>query len=366
MTIGVDIPESKDLSQSPVVVDLFCGAGGLSYGLQSAGLNISKGVDLDPSCKFALEANTSADFVCADVVDVTHEQVADWFGDASVRVLAGCAPCQPFSTYSQSRKTKDERWNLLLDFLRLALATKPEIVTMENVAGLAKQDVWKEFVWALKDDGYFVSWRVVECEKFGVPQTRRRLVLLGSRLGPISLSEPQDYTVVSVKNAIGELPRLESGEQNASDPLHTSSKLSEKNLERIRSSVPGGTWRDWPEELRADCHKKESGRTYPSVYGRMEWDKPAPTMTTQCYGFGNGRFGHPEQDRAISLREAAIIQSFPDSYKFIADGREVAFNHLGTLIGNAVPPKLGEAIGNCILRHIAGDFSEADDQLAFF
>lgn len=366
MTIENNTAESLHSPERPVVVDLFCGAGGLSYGLQSAGLHISKGVDLDSSCKFALEANTSADFVCADVVDVTSEQLTEWFGNASMRVLAGCAPCQPFSTYSQSRKSKDERWNLLLEFQRLALATKPEIVTMENVAGLAKQDVWKEFVSALTNDGYFVSWRVVECEKFGVPQTRRRLVLLGSRLGPISLSDPQDFTVISVKNAIGGLPRIESGEQDNSDPLHTSAKLSPINLKRIRNSVPGGTWRDWPEELRADCHKKESGRTYPSVYGRMEWDKPAPTMTTQCFGFGNGRFGHPEQDRAISLREAAIIQSFPNSYKFIADNDEVAFNRLGTLIGNAVPPKLGEAIGNCILRHIAGENEQTNDQFALF
>ena len=189
-------------------------------------------------------------------------------------VLAGCAPCQPFSTYSQSRKSKDERWKLLLEFQRLALATKPEIVTMENVAGLAKQPVWNDFVSALVNDGYFVSWRVVECEKYGVPQTRRRLVLLGSRLGPIALADPEDYTVVSVKDAIGGLPRLEAGQQDINDPLHTSSSLSPINLERIRNSVPGGSWRDWPEELRADCHKRKSGHTYPSVYGRMEWEKP--------------------------------------------------------------------------------------------
>ncbi len=364
MNAETESPETDCENRKPVVVDLFCGAGGLSYGLQSAGLDISAGVDLDPSCKFALEGNTSADFVCADVVDVTPGQVANWFGDAPIRVLAGCAPCQPFSTYSQSRKSKDERWNLLLEFQRLALSTKPEIVTMENVAGLAKQEVWNGFVSALRDDGYHVSWRVVECEKFGVPQTRRRLVMLGSRLGPISLSDPNDYAVISVKEAIGGLPRIEAGSGDPNDPLHASASLSDKNLKRIRSSSAGGSWRDWPEELRADCHKKESGKTYPSVYGRMVWEKPAPTMTTQCYGFGNGRFGHPEQDRAISLREAAIIQSFPHTYKFVSDEANVSFSHLGTLIGNAVPPKLGEAIGDCILKHISGEPSFADEQLS--
>lgn len=366
MKAKTDLTVAANDSPKPVVVDLFCGAGGLSYGLQSAGLSISAGVDLDPSCKFALESNTSADFVCADVVNVTTEQVSSWFGDAAIRVLAGCAPCQPFSTYSQSRKSKDERWNLLLEFQRLALAIKPEIVTMENVAGLAKQGVWSGFVSALKADGYHVSWRVVECEKFGVPQTRRRLVMLGSRLGPISLGDPDDYTIISVKEAIGGLPRIDAGSRDSADPLHTSASLSETNLLRIRSSKAGGTWRDWPEELRAACHRKTSGKTYPSVYGRMEWEKPAPTMTTQCYGFGNGRFGHPEQDRAISLREAAIIQSFPDTYKFISDDSTVSFSHLGTLIGNAVPPKLGEAIGDCILSHISGESDGTDEQLTLF
>ena len=123
-------------------------------------------------------------------------------------------------------------------------------------------------------------------------------------------------------------------------------------MKRIKQSRPGGTWRDWPEKLRANCHRKESGKTYPSVYGRMEWNKPAPTMTTQCYGYGNGRFGHPEQDRAISLREAAIIQSFPKKYKFFNKNSDISFSHLGTLIGNAVPPKLGEAIGECIIKHV--------------
>lgn len=354
MTADKNIPsESKSIHDTPVVVDLFCGAGGLAYGMQEAGCHISAGVDLDPSCEYALEANTTAQFVCKDVTEVTSDNLKEWFGKASTRVLAGCAPCQPFSTYSQSRKTKDERWNLLLEFQRLAISVKPEIVTMENVAGLAKQEVWKSFVRALEDSGYWVSWRIVECEKFGIPQTRRRLVLLGSLKGPISLLDPKTAETVNVRDAIGDLPRIKAGEKSTIDPLHTSSSLNSINLDRIKSSRPGGTWRDWPFELRAKCHQKESGKSYPSVYGRMEWDKPAPTMTTQCYGYGNGRFGHPEQDRAISLREAAIIQSFPNKYSFFKAGSEVSFSHLGTLIGNAVPPKLGEAIGNCILEHIS-------------
>lgn len=135
--------------------------------------------------------------------------------------------------------------------------------------------------------------------------------------------------------------------------MHVTSTLSNTNLKRIKASTPGGTWRDWPKHLVAECHKAASGRTYPGVYGRMEWDKPAPTMTTQCYGFGNGRFGHPEQDRAISLREAAILQSFPRSYAFVPSDGDVNFKVLGRLIGNAVPVDLGRAIARSITQHLA-------------
>lgn len=307
---------------------------------------------MDPSCRHPIEHNTQAIFECRDVSQIDPSDLDTWFGNSEVRVLAGCAPCQPFSTYSQSRKSTDDRWKLLKQFQRLALAVKPEIVTMENVPGLSTQDVWKEFVAALRQANYHVSWREVACEEYEIPQTRKRLVLLASLLGPIELLKPDAPKVVSVKEAIGSLPSLKAGEASSTDPLHTSSTLTPTNLERIRASRPGGTWRDWPKELRAACHNKETGKTYPSVYGRMEWAKPAPTMTTQCYGFGNGRFGHPEQDRAISLREAAILQSFPESYSFLAKDERVTFSRLGTLIGNAVPPKLGEAIGRSILCHL--------------
>ena len=123
-------------------------------------------------------------------------------------------------------------------------------------------------------------------------------------------------------------------------------------MRRIQASKPGGTWRDWDPDLLANCHKKSSGATYPSVYGRMDWDSSAPTITTQCFGYGNGRFGHPEQDRAISLREAAMLQTFPRSYQFVDPGQKVRFNQLGRLIGNAVPVRLGEVIAEVLTRHV--------------
>lgn len=334
------------------VIDLFCGAGGLAYGLKMAGLHVAAGVDLDPNCKYPLETNTDAVFACRDVSDLAPEDLTQWFGDASVRVLAGCAPCQPFSTYSQSRKSVDHRWTLLREFQRLAMAVRPEIVTMENVRGLATQAVWSEFVQGLEESGYTVSWSEVTCTDYGIPQNRKRLVLLASQFGRIELIEPTEKKIVTVMDTIGDLPPIAAGEQFDGDPLHISSTLSSLNLRRMKASKPGGTWRDWPNDLRADCHVRETGKTYPSVYGRMEWNKPAPTMTTQCFGFGNGRFGHPKQDRAISLREAALLQSFPRDYAFLKQDEQVSFKRLGTLIVNAVPPKLGEIIGQSIRQHL--------------
>ena len=154
------------------------------------------------------------------------------------------------------------------------------------------------------------------------------------------------------RQAISHLPTLEAGCSDSNDALHVASSLSDLNLRRIRASKPGGTWRDWDESLVAQCHRKDSGQTYPSVYGRMEWDAPAPTITTQCFGFGNGRFGHPEQDRAISLREAAILQTFPDNYKFLSPGECVRFSKFGRLIGNAVPVRLGEVVAKSLIEHV--------------
>jgi DNA (cytosine-5)-methyltransferase 1 len=248
---------------------------------------------------------------------------------------------------------KDGKWGLLYEFARLAKGTRPEVITMENVPTVAKHEVFHDFVDTLRRLGYNVWFDVVDSSQYGVPQTRRRIVLLASRLGEIKMIKPTIDKPKTVRQAIGRLRALNAGESAPRDKLHVSSTLSEKNLKRIKVSKPGGTWRDWPEHLVADCHRAESGRTFPGVYGRMEWDKPAPTMTTQCYGFGNGRFGHPEQDRAITLREAAIIQSFPRDYAFIPDDGEVSFKVLGRLIGNAVPVDLGRAIARSINFHLA-------------
>lgn len=336
-----------------VAVDVFCGVAGLSLGLRSSGITIAAGIDLDPACRFPFEENIGATFVQADVAKLSAEAVKKLFGGAQVRLLAGCAPCQPFSGYTTRRRALDKRWQLLLEFLRIVEEVKPELVTMENVPRLAHLPLWADFVKRLKKAGYQVDWDVVDASKYGVPQSRSRLVLLASTLGPIRLPSPNLGPPQTVRCAIGDQPAVEAGKPYANDPLHTSRVLTDRNLDRIRVSKPGGTWRDWPEEMRADCHRAEKGKTYPSVYGRMSWDRPAPTMTTQFYGFGNGRFGHPDQDRAITLREGALLQSFPADFKFAPPARRVNFREMGRLIGNAVPPELGKAIGTAIVDHVS-------------
>ncbi len=339
-------------------VDLFCGVGGLTHGLRLGGIEVLAGVDVDSSCRFAYERNNAPSrFVERDVNKITAEDIARLFVDAPVKLLAGCAPCQPFSTYSRSDRRKkggesiDGEWALVASFGRLIQEVQPDLVTMENVPQLLLHGVFNEFLTAL--NGYHVSWTIVECDRVGVPQKRKRLVLLASKLAPLSLTLLEaDMPPATVRSKISILPSLAAGEADLHDRLHVASRLSQLNIKRIRASRPGGTWRDWPEELRAKCHQKSTGETYPSVYGRMEWDKPAPTITTQCFGYGNGRFGHPDQDRAITLREAAILQTFPPDYAFLDEGEKVCFSRLGRLIGNAVPVRLGEIIAETFRIHL--------------
>ncbi len=337
-------------------VDLFCGAGGLTYGLAKAGVDVKLGVDIDPACEFPYTANNGALFLLKSVEDLQARDLQKAFGRSGLRLLAGCPPCQTFSTYNQKAASTDKRWWLLRHFSRLVQEAAPDLVTTENVRRLQDQDVFNEFVATLKASQYHVTYDVVNCEDYGVPQHRHRLVLLASKLGPIRLLAPSEIgrSRRTVKEAIGDMPSLEAGSVDSADPLHQASTLSPTNRLRIAASRPGGTWRDWEENLIADCHKRTTGKTYPSVYGRMCWEEPAPTITTEFFAFGSGRFGHPQQQRAISLREGAILQGFPEGYKFSPPEEPIYKKKVGRLIGNAVPVGLSEVIGLSIMSHIAG------------
>lgn len=336
-------------------IDLFCGAGGLTYGLQAAGLRVAAGIDIDSDCQFAFEANNRTRFINADVAEISPEDISRRFPARGFRVLAGCAPCQPFSRYARANRSPDyRRWGLLKHFLRLSASLKPSVITMENVPEMKHDPIFSTFVTDLRSYGYRVSYSNVFCPDYGVPQQRTRLVLFASLHGYISIPPPaySKDNYLTVRHAIADLPRLKAGGVNQSDPLHRASRLTEVNLERIRRSKPGGCWRDWPQRLVSKCHRSHSGKTYPSVYGRMEWDAPSPTVTTQFFGYGNGRFGHPSQHRALSLREGALLQTFPKHYDFTPPSTQFSFVKLGQMIGNAVPVRLGEVIGAAICAHL--------------
>ena len=345
------------MKQELVAVDLFCGVGGLTHGLKKSGIKVVAGIDNDASCKYAYEENNNARFIEADIKEIHGEEINKLFPKNSIKILVGCAPCQTFSQHTKKIKNREEdpRWNLLYEFLRIIKESNPDIVSMENVPQLRNYKIFEDFVKGLNKMGYSVNYKVAYCPRYGIPQTRKRLLLLASKKKKIDFiaetNTPKNYP--SIKEVIKDLPSIKAGQENKEDKLHRSWKLSEINKKRIKSSKPGGSWLDWDEDIRLECHKKENGSTYKAVYGRMSWNKPSPTITTQFYSYGTGRFGHPKQNRAISLREGAILQTFPKNYKFVEEGKEVNFNQLGRHIGNAVPVKLGEVIGKSIKNSYA-------------
>ena len=336
-------------------VDLFCGIGGLTKGIENTGIEVIVGIDSDESCKYAYEKNTKAIFLNKSIENIDISEIKKYYKNSEIKLLMGGAPCQPFSNYSlryNKAGMKNEKWELLNYFLSIIEGIKPDIISMENVPQLVTKKIFKEFVKTLRKLKYFVSYEIVNCANYGVPQKRNRLVLLASKYGEINLIPATHKNPITVKESIGHLEPIPDGGKSTTDPLHRASRLTEINRKRIRQSVQGGTWEDWDKNLLLNCHKKDTGKGYKSVYGRMKWDKPSPTITTQFYGYGNGRFGHPVQNRALSLREGAILQSFPENYDLGLGNENYNMRKIGTHIGNAVPVKLAEAIGISILEHL--------------
>lgn len=375
-----------------VVVDLFCGAGGLTYGLEETGLEVIAGVDLDPACKFPYDENTSASFrqrdikgllddeTDSDVENLTQDELKNLYPDDAVKVLVGCAPCQPFSELNNGdANTKHDKWGLLEAVRRVAEAIEPELVAIENVAGLANDEIYTRRFreWFENHDSYNVWDDVIDCSDYLVPQSRTRLIMLASQFGNIELIPPirTDKDIVTVRRTFDEagLPKLGPGEiATDADPMHKAAGLRGKNPERMRHTKEGEDWHDWPDRLKLDSHNENNSYT---AYGRMWWDKLAPTLTTQFFNWGSGRFGHPDYDenpkkstdRAISLREGALLQTFPKEYKFVEENEVPTNTKMGRLIGNAVPVRVGNAIGGSIRRHLSKqeidvDFMDVDQK----
>lgn len=337
------------------VVDLFCGIGGLTHGFVKSGFDVVAGIDNDSKCKYGYEYNNNTTFIDKDISDVSADELKALYSDTKgLKILVGCAPCQPFSMLNLNEISK-KQLQPLEKFAKLIEEVGPEIVSMENVKGLIKNPIFQKFLNVLSKNGYNYSYKIVDFSDYGVPQKRLRLVLLASKLGEISLIPPTHVNnKKTVRDAIAKLEPITDGEISKKDPLHRTRLLSPLNKKRIKATPKdGGNSRSWNDELILECHKKETGKTYRgTVYGRMSWDKPSPTMTTQCTGLGNGRYGHPEQDRAISLREAAILQTFPKSYKFADPKDKIITSHMSRFIGNAVPVRAGEVIAKSIEKHM--------------
>lgn len=339
-----------------IAIDLFCGAGGLTHGLINAGVKVIAGIDIDGESKYPYEKNhPGSKFIHKCITKTTANDLNKIFGKAKVRLLAGCCPCQPFSKLTNGKK-KHADFDLISHFTRLIKSVEPEIVIMENVPELPQKGeiLLHRFLHALKQKKYEFDFKIVNCEEYGVPQARRRFALVASRMGKIKLPKGGCKKFKTVRSTIGKLKPVDVGKEDPKDPLHVAAQLSAMNIKRIQHTPhDGGSRKSWPDELLPPCYKKESGRKYTSIYGRMWWDRPSPTITTLCMGLGNGRFGHPEQDRAMTLREAALLQSFPKKYKFYKPGEILNRSAVGRMIGNAVPPALGKSLGKAIIKHVS-------------
>lgn len=345
-------------------LDFFCGAGGLTRGLLDAGVEVIAGFDLDERCQESYEWNNRRTCFCP--ADVNRVQPADLWKLLKSRctgdlLIAACAPCQPFSKQRKRQEVRvgqlrggsavDGDATLLGAFARIVEEILPAHVLIENVPGIAKVrgfSTYRRFLAVLHANHYSVAQGVLDAKNYGVPQTRRRFVLLASRNGAVRLPQPlfglgrQPY--LTVRHAIAHYPPIAAGERHPSVPNHEAALLSQTNLLRLRCTpADGGDRRTWPKALRLRCHEGgHEGHT--DVYGRMAWDRPAPTLTGRCNSLSNGRYGHPCQDRAISLREAASLQTFNDAYVFFG-----LQQHVARQIGNAVPVRFAEVLGRHIL-----------------
>jgi DNA (cytosine-5)-methyltransferase 1 len=339
------------------VCDFFSGCGGASSGFQNSGMEIILGVDIDPDAEKSFLANhKKSNFLRADIASIQPSEISSILELSSGPLLfSGCAPCQPFTRQNTTKKSEDPRRNLLLEFGRFVENFLPDYVFLENVPGLQKLSdsfsPFNEFIALLSRVGYAYQCRVISAWDYGVPQRRKRLVLLASRHGAIDLPCPThgpatgtpDYA--TVRQFIADLPHIDAGETDTSDPIHRAAALSSLNKERIASTPPEGSRLDWPPHLRLKCHS-DGYVGHSDVYGRMRWDQPATGLTTRCVSLSNGRFGHPEQNRAITVREAACLQTFPRDFKLFGN-----LNSMARQIGNAVPVLLAQRFGEHILAH---------------
>jgi DNA (cytosine-5)-methyltransferase 1 len=358
----------NNLHRKIAAYDFFCGCGGTSRGFQNAGIDVAFALDIDPDVKNTFTLNFPDTIFChksiKDLTTFDMQPALEKYKD-SYKLFCGCAPCQPFTKQNTESPKRDTRKNLLSRFGRVIEEFKPDFVFVENVPGLQKVPKNKKgpfpaFKKLLKGLGYQLTYGVVAAQDYGSPQLRRRFILLGSIHGEINIPDPthgkdRENPYKTVRDAIADLPAIAAGESynNPGVTNHRAAELSEMNMRRIKASDHNGGGRsNWPKSLWPECYTKvdkygnsHSGHT--DCYGRLWWDRPATGLTTRCISYSNGRFGHPEQDRAISIREAARLQGFDDNFEFTGN-----LNSMAKQIGNAVPVDLAFTMGKHFIKHI--------------
>ncbi len=348
-------------------LDFFCGGGGMTRGLLDAGIQVIAGIDVDPDCKATyLENNSPADFIHEDIEHLDPKKLKNGYttergneikierNDDNM-LFIGCSPCQYWSKMTTNKRKSKWSRNLLDDFEVFVDYFRPGYVVVENVPGIMYRpdSPLTEFLSFLSNHGYkYVDKGIIKVWEHGVPQTRKRFLLIASRVRPVALPAPRLREENTVRKAIGNpkiFPPIPAGHRDDTDFCHTTSGLSEINLRRLKMTPKdGGTrdaWSDTEWQLPVYArHESDQRFGFNDVYGRMYWDRPAPTITTRFYSISNGRFAHPEQNRPISLREGATLQTFPPGYAFKAE----SIATIARLIGNAVPPELAKRIGRAV------------------
>jgi DNA (cytosine-5)-methyltransferase 1 len=341
------------------LIDLFAGCGGGSIGFRQAGFTPVAAIEIDKDASDAYQANVGIAPITRNIRRVSGEELLTAAGlDAGdCTLLSGCPPCQSFTNLRKASLStgKDRRRNTLYeDYLRLVAAVQPRHIAFENVPGMLSTRWRRHFdalLEGLNDLGYDSTWSIVDAADYGVPQRRKRILVIASRLTEPALppqthfAEPTDRRRrrhTTVRSAIGHLPRLESGEYDPDDEYHEARVHSDLALARLRAIPEGGARGDLPPRLQLECHKGHNG--HHDIYGRMWWDRPAPTLTSGCTNVTRGRFAHPDQDRAITLREAMLLQTFPRRTVVTGTGEQMALQ-----VGNAIPPLLARRIGDVVM-----------------
>lgn len=344
-------------------VDFFCGGGGMSYGMQKAGINVLAGIDYEENCKDTYEANIGkGKFIQADVFDLKETELQKTLGlqkNDDNLLLIGCSPCQFWSIINTDKKKSEKSKNLLVEFERFVKYFNPGYVVVENVPGVLrkkKESGLESFIDWLETSGYKVHFEIHNTNDYGVPQNRKRFTLVANRISETKIFPKKEKNKLVVKDVLGQqngFNPIIAGTKDETDFHHSSPSISNLTLQRIQKvEKDGGNRLGFANdpELQLSCFVGKDS-SFKDTFGRLWWNRPSPTITTKFFSVSNGRFVHPDEDRALSLREGATLQSFPKNYKFYGTSHSA----IARLIGNAVPPEYAKRIGQAIIKiHLNG------------